>query len=277
MSPIQLFAPTLLLVFYLTHPYIALLTFNIQCLNEWIPKEENVLSGPYSQYPFLVGPLLLVRHMLLPLVQLDVVMWLGCGQWSVSRSAVSRSVIFFLPSPLFPIFPSSLFLFFLWYWGLNFGPCLARQALYYLRYSISPFCVSYFWDRVSLHAQWTWTAILPFVLSHIAGMTGVCHHAPLFLSIEVWFFFRKCPWREGGVCVCVCVCLSVCLSSSCIPSHCLAGGCRQHSRQRSLGYWGPYSYHTSSEGSIAYGEEYRFGASQHWLESWLQVTIRQVT
>jgi hypothetical protein len=50
-----------------------------------------------------------------------------------------------------PIFrrPCSFMLFFMW-WSSSWtqGLSLARQALYHLNLSTSPFCFAYFWDRV---------------------------------------------------------------------------------------------------------------------------------
>jgi hypothetical protein len=54
------------------------------------------------------------------------------------------------------------------------GPVLARQALYHLSHSTSPFCIGYFWDMVLLYA---WTTILLLVLPWIVGMMDV-HYCP---------------------------------------------------------------------------------------------------
>jgi hypothetical protein len=96
-----------------------------------------------------------------------------------------------------------------WTWGLG----LARQVLYHLSHSASPFCVGYFWGRVSLYTwaglqydsicasqhswddshfaqpfswdvvmqtfcpEWPWTAILLISTSWVARSTGLNHCA----------------------------------------------------------------------------------------------------
>jgi hypothetical protein len=43
-----------------------------------------------------------------------------------------------------------LSLLFWWYWGLNSEPSsLGRQAFHHLSHTLSPFWISYFWDRIS--------------------------------------------------------------------------------------------------------------------------------
>jgi hypothetical protein len=54
------------------------------------------------------------------------------------------------------------------------GLSLARQVLYHLSQAPSPFCFSYFSDRVSLFAEaWPWTS------AYLAGITGVHHHVEM--------------------------------------------------------------------------------------------------
>jgi hypothetical protein len=57
------------------------------------------------------------------------------------------------------------------------GFALARKVLYHFSHTPSSFCSVYFADRVSLFSGLTWTMILLFYTSAIAGMTGVPQHS----------------------------------------------------------------------------------------------------
>jgi hypothetical protein len=54
-----------------------------------------------------------------------------------------------------------------------------------LSYACSPFCVGYFWDKVSPHTGTGLTLILLFVLPGIAGMTAMRHLAQSLTEIGV--------------------------------------------------------------------------------------------
>jgi hypothetical protein len=59
---------------------------------------------------------------------------------------------------------------------------LARQALYHLSHVPSPFQFSYFSDRVSHFSPWLASDCNPpMYTSNVAGITGVNHHAHLFI------------------------------------------------------------------------------------------------
>jgi hypothetical protein len=63
----------------------------------------------------------------------------------------------------------------IWCWLFFFpvsqGLTLVRQALSHLNHSTSPFCIAYFWDRVSLYSTLVWTTILLFVLPQVTRIT----------------------------------------------------------------------------------------------------------
>jgi hypothetical protein len=52
---------------------------------------------------------------------------------------------------------------------------LTRQVLYHLNHAANTFCFSYFWNKILLLCP-NWSGLL----SLVAGMTGMCHHALLF-------------------------------------------------------------------------------------------------
>jgi hypothetical protein len=55
---------------------------------------------------------------------------------------------------------------------------LARQACYHLIHTLSQFCLGWFWVRVSnFCSRPSSDHDPPIYVSHVAGMTGVCHHA----------------------------------------------------------------------------------------------------
>jgi hypothetical protein len=101
------------------------------------------------------------------------------------------------------------------------GSTLAREVHYRLSHSTSPFCFSYFWDRIShfcfswsfclclLHScdykytlplsallvelvgggvsltfcpGWSWTVVLPISTSQVTGVTGMSHNTWLMFS-----------------------------------------------------------------------------------------------
>jgi hypothetical protein len=63
-----------------------------------------------------------------------------------------------------------------------------------------PSCIDYFWDRVSLYPQLAWITNLPFVLSHIAGVTGVQHSTQPLVKMGSCELFAlaglqpRCSW-----------------------------------------------------------------------------------
>jgi hypothetical protein len=61
---------------------------------------------------------------------------------------------------------------------------LARQALYHYNHSTSPVLVI-FEIELCFMPRLAWTVILLFVLSHVVGMTGTCHHAQSVVAMGV--------------------------------------------------------------------------------------------
>jgi hypothetical protein len=76
-------------------------------------------------------------------------------------------------------FSSFLFCFW-WYWVWTQGRTLARQMLYYLSHSASPFLCGFFWDRVSwtICPGWPQTKILLISASWVARITEMSHWCP---------------------------------------------------------------------------------------------------
>jgi hypothetical protein len=97
------------------------------------------------------------------------------------------------------------FFFFWWYgirtlqlsytktWTQVFA--LSRQVLYHLIFTSSPFCSGHFGDRVLLLLRPAWPPVLLFMLPVEAGVTGMCHHALLFLLR--WILVNFCPSWPG--------------------------------------------------------------------------------
>jgi hypothetical protein len=72
--------------------------------------------------------------------------------------------------------------------GFELGLTLARQALYHLNHSTSPFLCWVFLDRFSrtICLGWLWTLILLISASSVARTTGVSHqHYTLFIFFAV--------------------------------------------------------------------------------------------
>jgi hypothetical protein len=72
------------------------------------------------------------------------------------------------------------YLFFIAKWVWTQGFALVKQMLYFLRNTSSPFCFSYFRDRISWNISlgWPGTMILLVSASLIAMILGVCHKHP---------------------------------------------------------------------------------------------------
>jgi hypothetical protein len=70
--------------------------------------------------------------------------------------------------------------FFWWGWIWTQGFTFAKQVLYHLSHTSSPFCFSYFGDGVlwTICMGWPQTAILPISDSQVARITGVNHWCP---------------------------------------------------------------------------------------------------
>jgi hypothetical protein len=62
---------------------------------------------------------------------------------------------------------------------------LARQVLYHLNHSPSLFGINYFLDRVSSFSQGLDSDHNSIYASHVAGITGVCHHPSWFDEMEL--------------------------------------------------------------------------------------------
>jgi hypothetical protein len=60
-----------------------------------------------------------------------------------------------------------------WYWGFELGLELSRQTLYHLRHTASPFCCSYFWDRV-LHLCPGWPGLWYSYSCYLYGWDDRC-------------------------------------------------------------------------------------------------------
>jgi hypothetical protein len=65
------------------------------------------------------------------------------------------------------------------------GLVLARQVFYHLSHASSPFCIGYFWDRVSLYVQASLDDGPCIHASPIARMTDLCCCAQLLLVCEM--------------------------------------------------------------------------------------------
>jgi hypothetical protein len=66
---------------------------------------------------------------------------------------------------------------------LTQGHALAWQVLYYLEPCPQPFFLSLFLEQCRAFIfGLAWVVILPFVLPHLAGMTGMHHHVQLFIG-----------------------------------------------------------------------------------------------
>jgi hypothetical protein len=84
----------------------------------------------------------------------------------------------------------AVFIYFIlwWYWGLNHGLVLCRQALYHLCHSPSPFCFNYFPVSFRVFAWgWSWVAGTLLYTSWVAGMAGM-HQCIITLA----FLLRWC-------------------------------------------------------------------------------------
>jgi hypothetical protein len=80
----------------------------------------------------------------------------------------------------------------IWIWGF----ALARQALYHMGHSTSPFlCIEYFQDRVSrtICPGWLWTAIFLISAFWVARITGVNHQHPA-IRVLMPFLRKEPPW-----------------------------------------------------------------------------------
>jgi hypothetical protein len=58
-------------------------------------------------------------------------------------------------------------------------------VLYHLSHSTSPFCIGYFWDRVSFYARAAWIVILLFELPCRTWMTDMYHYPQLLIEMGV--------------------------------------------------------------------------------------------
>jgi hypothetical protein len=70
---------------------------------------------------------------------------------------------------------------------LNQGFVLAKQALYYLSHTYSPFCYGYFGDRIlqTIFLGWPQIAILSISASQVSGITDVNHQ-----HLAILFFLK---------------------------------------------------------------------------------------
>jgi hypothetical protein len=78
------------------------------------------------------------------------------------------------------------------------GFVLSGLGLYHLSLAPSPFCLSYFLDKVLLLSQGGLGHHPPLCASHGAGMTGVSHHTQFFVELGVLLTF--CPgWPQTAI------------------------------------------------------------------------------
>jgi hypothetical protein len=76
------------------------------------------------------------------------------------------------------------------------GFTLARQALFHLSHSTSPFvCSGYFGNRVSVFSQACLDLSPVSVFPPMTGMTGECRYTQLLVEMRVsWSFCPNWPW-----------------------------------------------------------------------------------
>jgi hypothetical protein len=94
----------------------------------------------------------------------------------------------------------SFLFFFLWYWGLNSGPC-ARLVLYLLSYIPTLWFLLCFWNRISQTFLALASNSLPSFASRVPGLPGMCHHTqlPNVFSLRLDKFVGAEPSYRGSI------------------------------------------------------------------------------